>query len=152
MLMALAAAGPAWRPAPSPFVTETAPLVVALDLSPSMTETDVEPSRLERAKQKVRDLIVLRAGGRVGLVATVTALVPSYMPEPPDWPDLQIADAVTRLPERATHPLERARYGRADAPPAEADLRGRLLEAVEAARGGVRQAGGLPRLNPPAAR
>ena len=29
MLMAIGAAGPAWRPAPSPFVTETAPLVVA---------------------------------------------------------------------------------------------------------------------------
>ena len=69
MLMTLAAAGPAWRPAPSPFVTETAPLVVALDLSPSMTQTDVAPSRLERAKQKVRDLIALRAGGRVALVA-----------------------------------------------------------------------------------
>ena len=59
MLMTLAAAGPAWRPAPSPFVTETAPLVIALDLSPSMTATDVAPSRLERAKQKVRDLIAL---------------------------------------------------------------------------------------------
>jgi len=67
--MTLAAAGPAWRPAPSPFVTETAPLVVALDLSPSMAGTDVAPTRLERAKQKIRDLIALRAGGRVGLVA-----------------------------------------------------------------------------------
>jgi Ca-activated chloride channel family protein len=69
MLMALAAAGPAWRPAPSPFVSETAPLVIALDLSPSMTATDVAPSRLERAEQKIRDLVALRAGGRVGLIA-----------------------------------------------------------------------------------
>ena len=53
--------------------------------------------------------------------------------------------------QAALRPLERARYLRADAPPAEADPRERLLEAVEAARGGVRQAGGLPRLNPPAA-
>lgn len=67
--MTLAAAGPAWRPAPSPFVTETAPLVVALDLSPTMGTDDVAPSRLERAKQKVRDLIGLRAGGRTALVA-----------------------------------------------------------------------------------
>lgn len=67
--MTLAAAGPAWRPAPSPFVTETAPLVVALDLSPSMAAADIAPARLERAKQKIRDLIALRAGGRVGLVA-----------------------------------------------------------------------------------
>ena len=36
---------------------------------------------------------------------TVTVLVPTYMPEPPDWPDLQIADAIARLPERATHPV-----------------------------------------------
>lgn len=68
-LMVLAAAGPAWRPAPSPFVTETAPLVIALDLSPSMAGTDLAPSRLERGKEKIRDLIARRAGGRVGLVA-----------------------------------------------------------------------------------
>jgi Ca-activated chloride channel homolog len=102
MLMVLAAAGPAWRPAPSPFVTETAPVVIALDLSPSMTATYVPPSRLERAKQKIRDLIALRAGGRAGLVAYagsahlvmpltddptvlqpfLEALDPSIMPEP----------------------------------------------------------------------
>lgn len=68
-LMTIAAAGPAWRAAPSPFVTETAPLVIALDLSASMSGTDIAPSRLERGKQKIRDLIDLRAGGRVGLVA-----------------------------------------------------------------------------------
>lgn len=69
MLMALAAAGPAWRAAPSPFVTETAPLVIALDLSASMANGDIAPSRLDRAKQKIRDLIALRAGGRIGLIA-----------------------------------------------------------------------------------
>ncbi len=41
------------------------------------------------------------------LRVTATVLVPSYMPKPPVWPDLQIADAVTRLPERATHPVTR---------------------------------------------
>jgi hypothetical protein len=45
------------------------------------------------------------------VIVTVTLLVPSYMPEPPVWPDLEIADAVTRLPERATHPVTR-RFGR----------------------------------------
>lgn len=34
---------------------------------------------------------------------TATVLVPTFMPKPPVWPDLQVADAVTRLPERATH-------------------------------------------------
>lgn len=67
--MVIVAAGPAWRLAPSPFVTETAPVVIALDLSPSMAQGDVAPSRLERARQKIRDLIAARAGGRVGLIA-----------------------------------------------------------------------------------
>jgi Ca-activated chloride channel family protein len=33
-----------------------------------MQQQDIQPSRLERAKQKVQDLLVLRPGGRVGLV------------------------------------------------------------------------------------
>jgi hypothetical protein len=37
----------------------------------------------------------------------LTVLVPTYMPAPPVWPDLQIADAITRLPGRATHPVTR---------------------------------------------
>ncbi|PZQ50840.1 MAG: hypothetical protein DI556_06930 [Rhodovulum sulfidophilum] len=43
----------------------------------------------------------------VGTPVTITAtvLVPTWMPSPPVWPDLEIADAVTRLPDRATHPL-----------------------------------------------
>jgi hypothetical protein len=36
---------------------------------------------------------------------SVTLLVPTFMPEPPVWPELQIADAITRLPERATRPV-----------------------------------------------
>ncbi len=38
---------------------------------------------------------------------TATVLVPSYMPDPPAWPDLEIADAITRAPDRATHPVTR---------------------------------------------
>jgi Ca-activated chloride channel family protein len=42
---------------------------VALSIAPSMGQTDVAPSRLARAKQKVRDLLVARAGARTGLIA-----------------------------------------------------------------------------------
>lgn len=69
MLLVIGVAGPAWRPAPSPFVAETAPLVIAVDLSPTMTAQDLAPSRLERGKQKIRDLLALRAGGRAALIA-----------------------------------------------------------------------------------
>lgn len=37
----------------------------------------------------------------------VTVLVPSYMPQPPVWPNLEIADAITQLPDRATVPTMR---------------------------------------------
>ncbi len=42
---------------------------------------------------------------------SLTVLVPTYMPDPPVWPDLQIADAITRLPERATRPVTRRSGG-----------------------------------------
>ena len=34
-----------------------------------MDQPDVAPSRLERAKQKIRDLLAARAGARSGLIA-----------------------------------------------------------------------------------
>ena len=124
MLMTLAAAGPPGAPAPSPFVTETAPLVIALDLSPSMSGTDVAPSRLERAKQKIRDLIALRAGGRVGLVAYAgtahlvmpltddpTVLLPFLEAlDPAIMPDAgRTASAALALAESAARPRGRRR-------------------------------------------
>jgi len=44
-------------------------LVVALDCSKSMLADDIAPNRLERAKRKIRDLLGLIEGDKVGLVA-----------------------------------------------------------------------------------
>ncbi|MDJ0858666.1 MAG: VWA domain-containing protein [Dinoroseobacter sp.] len=68
-LLAIAAAGPAWTRLPNPLVAETAPLVVALKVTESMETPDLAPSRLERARFKILDLIGTRAGARTGLVA-----------------------------------------------------------------------------------
>jgi len=64
-----ALAGPTWRRELPPFVEDKAPLMIALSVAPSMNAHDVAPSRLERAKQKVRDLLTSRAGARTGLIA-----------------------------------------------------------------------------------
>ncbi|HEY6641906.1 VWA domain-containing protein [Povalibacter sp.] len=65
----IAIAGPTWEREPPPFGQDLAPLVIALDLADSMNAIDVQPSRLERAKQKIHDLLELRAGSRTGLIA-----------------------------------------------------------------------------------
>ncbi|MBC7002325.1 VWA domain-containing protein [Photobacterium sp. BZF1] len=61
-------AGPTWQRQASPFGEDKASMLVLLDSSESMLEKDLPPSRLERAKHKVRDLLALRQGGSTGLV------------------------------------------------------------------------------------
>ena len=68
-LAAIALAGPTWKRETAPFADLAGPLTIAIDLSPTMNVTDIQPSRLERAKQKARDLLALRAGGRTALIA-----------------------------------------------------------------------------------
>ncbi|MDI2595549.1 VWA domain-containing protein [Pseudomonas sp. 681] len=69
ILGAVAAAGPTWEQDRPDFLENRAPLIIALDLSPSMDATDVAPSRLEAAKHTLHDLIQRRAGARSGLIA-----------------------------------------------------------------------------------
>ncbi|MDE0589445.1 VWA domain-containing protein [Halocynthiibacter sp. C4] len=65
----LGASGPSWTRQVDPFFTQTGPLVVVLKVTPSMEQKDVAPTRLDRAKFKIRDLLDLRAGARTALVA-----------------------------------------------------------------------------------
>jgi Ca-activated chloride channel family protein len=80
ILGSIACAGPTWELESPPFAEDRAPLVVAMDLSAAMNAMDVSPTRLERAKQKVRDLMVLRAGGRTGLIVYTSS---AHMVLPP---------------------------------------------------------------------
>jgi len=69
VLGAVALAGPTWSFEPSPFAEDQAALVILLKVSPSMDEQDVQPSRAERAVQKIQDLLKLRTGARTALIA-----------------------------------------------------------------------------------
>jgi Ca-activated chloride channel family protein len=93
----IALAGPVWKKLPQPVFREESALVIALDLSQSMHATDIKPSRLERAKLKLLDLIKARKGGQTALIVyaataftvtpltdddnTIANLVPSLEPE-----------------------------------------------------------------------
>jgi len=68
MLGVLALAGPTAERVPQPVYREQAALVVLLDLSRSMGAQDVVPSRLERARYKIRDLLAARLRGQTALV------------------------------------------------------------------------------------
>jgi Ca-activated chloride channel family protein len=68
-LAIVALSGPTWRRELPPFVEDKAPLMIALDVSGSMGGTDIAPSRLERGKQKILDLLATRGNARTGLIA-----------------------------------------------------------------------------------
>ena len=68
-LGAIALAGPAWERERPPFLDDKAPLAIAIDLSPTMDAIDVTPTRLERAKLKVKALLARRDGGRTAIWA-----------------------------------------------------------------------------------
>ena len=68
VLAILALAGPAWHKLPQPVFRQQSALVVVFDLSLSMDATDVKPSRLARAKLKLRDILNQRKEGETALI------------------------------------------------------------------------------------
>lgn len=114
ILSALGLAGPTYQREPPPFVSDTASLVIVVDLTPTMNATDISPSRVERAKLKIHDILTERAGARTAVIAYAgtahivvpltedSALIESYtdalatrlMPKPgkDTWSALRLAD------------------------------------------------------------
>lgn len=68
VLGALAAAGPTWEQDRPDFLENRAPLIIALDLSPSMDTADVPPTRLSATKHMLQDLVQRRKGARTALI------------------------------------------------------------------------------------
>jgi Ca-activated chloride channel homolog len=65
----LAAAGPSWQKLPQPVHQSQDAMVLVLDLSYSMKSADLAPSRIDRARQKLLDLLEQRSEGQTGLIA-----------------------------------------------------------------------------------
>jgi Ca-activated chloride channel family protein len=96
-LSVVALAGPVWRQLPQPVLRDQSSLVILFDLSQSMNAADIAPSRLERARLKVIDLLERREDGQTALVgyaglpfvvspltsdsATIKSLVPVLNPQ-----------------------------------------------------------------------
>jgi Ca-activated chloride channel family protein len=69
LLAIVAVAGPTWRPVPSPFADEPVPVMVVLKAGETMNQSDLMPSRMERARLKVADFTAERKEQPLGLVA-----------------------------------------------------------------------------------
>jgi Ca-activated chloride channel family protein len=118
VVVLLILAGPSWRQQPSPLAQDESAMVLLLDVSDSMTQSDVQPSRLARARQKAADLLALRPDKQSALVAyagtahtvlTLTAdqailnqylaaLAPAMMPRSGKFPEyaLPLVDEILR--------------------------------------------------------
>jgi len=62
-------AGPSWSKKEQPVFQKNTPLIIILDLSYSMNATDIKPTRLERAKLKIMDILQSRTEGQSALIA-----------------------------------------------------------------------------------
>ncbi len=65
----LAMAGPRWGYTDERAYEPARDLVIVLDLAQSMNATDVEPSRIARARQEIEDLLDMSHNDSIGLVA-----------------------------------------------------------------------------------
>jgi len=69
LIACLALAGPAWEQLPTPLYRNTIARVFALELSASMLAQDEKPSRYERARFKLKDLLAQSADAQTALIA-----------------------------------------------------------------------------------
>jgi Ca-activated chloride channel family protein len=69
LLAVVAVAGPTWRPEPSPFADDPVPVMLLLRAGETMDQSDLVPSRMERARLKIADYAAERKGQPLGLAA-----------------------------------------------------------------------------------
>jgi Ca-activated chloride channel family protein len=118
ILLLILLMGPSWRQQPSPLSQDEAALVILLDVSSSMQQRDIQPSRLQRAKQKIGDLLGLRPDKKAALIVYagsahtvlsltadqeilrqyLAAITPAIMPRAGKFPEyaLPLVEAVLR--------------------------------------------------------
>jgi Ca-activated chloride channel homolog len=65
----IAVAGPSWSLAPSIFAQDAPPVMILLQVTPSMLEHDVAPTREARAQEKITDLLTALPNQSAGLIA-----------------------------------------------------------------------------------
>jgi Ca-activated chloride channel family protein len=78
-----AIAGPSYRQQPSPLAQDKSQLMLIVKVTPSMLTEDLQPTRLERVRTKIHDLLETRKGADTGLIA-YSGSAHLVMPATPD--------------------------------------------------------------------
>ncbi|MBF0438496.1 MAG: VWA domain-containing protein [Magnetococcales bacterium] len=140
-LAIVALAGPVWQRLPQPVYQKQTALVLILDLSLSMEAADLKPSRLNRARLKITDLLKRRREGTTALITyagepfvvtpltsdveTITAhlqaMTTEIMPAQGSRPDLAIALAEKLFEQAGLSEGEALLITDGDIPPATLD-------------------------------
>jgi Ca-activated chloride channel family protein len=97
IITVIALANPVWEKLPQPVFQTDQATVVVMDLSLSMNSSDLKPSRMERARFKVSDILAKQQEGVIGLVVfagdafvvspltrdgeTISAMLPALKPD-----------------------------------------------------------------------
>ncbi|MEQ8515431.1 MAG: VWA domain-containing protein, partial [Chromatocurvus sp.] len=114
----IAIAGPSWHKLPQPVLQKQDALVLVLDLSYSMWAQDTRPSRIDRARRKLLDLLEMRREGQTALIAfagdahvvtpltddhpTIANLLPALDPGMMPLPGSDPASAITAAQQLLT--------------------------------------------------
>ncbi len=69
IIATVALAGPAWEQLPQPLYRNRAAYVIALELAPTMLAGDLKPTRLERARFKIADILQRSKDTQTALIA-----------------------------------------------------------------------------------
>ena len=69
ILATIAIAGPTWKRQPNPFAADAVPMLILLKADASMDLPDSSPTALEQAQLKIADLVEIRKGQPIGLIA-----------------------------------------------------------------------------------
>lgn len=95
VIATIAVAGPAWQREPSPFADARPPVAVVLKVTPSMLTEDLAPTRLDRARQKLADILQAREGASVALIAYAGSAHLVLPPTPDSAVVLDLAKALS---------------------------------------------------------
>tara|TARA_B100000949_G_C14227597_1_gene427439 strand:- start:39 stop:965 length:927 start_codon:yes stop_codon:yes gene_type:complete len=105
-LLDIGLSGPSWTKFPVPSFQQIQPHVIVLDMSAEMTEQDISPSRIERAKFIIHDILKRKDAGQFSLIAyTSEPFVVSPLTEDGNTIDALLSSLTTEIMPIRGHKL-----------------------------------------------